>query len=179
LNASTVRTLSTRRVYSGDRIKLRIDTLRLGDNAPVEREIVEHPGSVVIVPRTDRDTVLLVRQWRQATGRALLEAPAGTMDRAGEPPEACALRELREETGHAAATLTRLTGFWVAPGWCDEFMHAFLATGLTPSKLPQDAGEDVSVEETPIRRIPALVRSGEIQDAKSIASLLCAIHLAP
>jgi ADP-ribose pyrophosphatase len=176
LKIRSATTLSTRRIYEGDRISLRIDRVKMGANYEVEREVAEHRGSVVLVPLTDRGTVLLVRQWRQPAGEVLLEAPAGTLD-PDEQPEACAQRELQEETGHRAAKLTRLPGFWVAPGWCTEYMHAFLATGLSPASLPQDEDEDVHVEETPLSRVPGLIKSGAIQDAKSIASLLCAVYL--
>jgi ADP-ribose pyrophosphatase len=154
-----------------------VDRIRIGDRPATEREIVEHRGSVVIVPVTERDTVLLVRQWRHAIGKALLEAPAGTRDVEGESPEDTAMRELREETGHSARKLTPLQGFWVAPGWCNEYMYAYLATGLNLEPLPQDGDEDVHVAETPLGSVLELIRSGEIQDAKSIVSLLCAIHL--
>ena len=173
----SARTLATRRVYDGGRVSLRVDRVQLDGRPAAEREIVEHKGSVVIVPQTDRGTVLLVRQWRYPIGRVLLEAPAGTMDKGNEDPETTAQRELREETGHRADRLVRLPGFWVSPGWCTEYMHAFLATGLHPEPLPQDVDEDVRVEETPLSKVPDLVRSGEIQDAKTIAALLCAIHL--
>ena len=148
----------------------------MGGNPEVDREIVEHIGSVVLVPLTSKGTVLLVRQWRHPAGTVLLEAPAGTLEH-GEMPEVCAQRELQEETGHKARTLTNLPGFWVAPGWCTEYMHAFLATGLSVASLPQDDDEDVHVEETPLARIPDLIRSGDIQDAKSIAALLSAMYL--
>ncbi len=148
----------------------------MGGNPEVEREIVEHIGSVVLVPLTGRGTVLLVRQWRQPAGKVLLEAPAGTLE-PGEKPEACAQRELQEETGHRARKLTPLPGFWVAPGWCTEYMHAFLATGLSAASLPQDDDEDVHVEETVLNQVQDLIRSGEIQDAKSIAALLSAMYL--
>ncbi len=155
---------------------MRVDRVQMGANQPVEREIVEHVGSVVMVPLSAGGSVLLVRQWRQPAGRVLLEAPAGTLE-PGEAPEVCAQRELQEETGHRAATLTRLPGFWVAPGWCTEYMYSFLATGLSSASLPQDADEDVRVEETPLSKVPELIRTGQLQDAKSIAVLLCAMHL--
>lgn len=189
---SAVATLGTRRVYEGRILDLRIDTVQYGDAPSVEREIVEHPGSVVVVPLTDSGTVLLVRQWRQSTGESLLEAPAGTIEppdgcvQDGAPlngaplngaPEAAAQRELREETGHRAASLSLLGSFWVAPGWCTEYMHAYVATGLFADPLPQDVDEDVTVDERPLSEIPDLIRSGEIRDAKSIAALLMTLHL--
>ena len=176
MNPRSATTLESRRAYEGDRLSLRIERIQIGRNPAVEREIVEHRGSVVLVPLTDRGTVLLVRQWRHPVAQVLLEAPAGMLE-PGEDPETCAQRELQEETGHRADRLTRLPGFWVAPGWCTEYMHAFQATGLHAAPLPQDVDEDVQVEETPLDRVPDLIRQGSIQDAKSIAALLCALHL--
>ena len=174
---SAVTTLRTRRVYEGKILGLRVDTVQYGDAPSVEREIVEHPGSVVVVPLTDSGTVLLVRQWRQPAGESLLEVPAGTMDPGDGSPEDTAQRELREEIGHRAATLAPLSSFWVAPGWCTEYMHAYVATGLAPDSLPQDVDEDITVDERPLSEVPDLIRSGEIRDAKSIAALLMTLHL--
>jgi ADP-ribose pyrophosphatase len=167
------KTLASRRQFAGKILSLRVDTIQIADHSPVEREIVEHPGSVVIVPVTDRSTVLMVRQWRHPTNEELLEAPAGHID-PGETPEAAAQRELQEETGHIAARLIKLSEFWIAPGWCTEYMHAYLALGLSASRLDQDVDEDVRVEEVPLAQIPALISSGAIKDAKSIGTLLLA-----
>jgi len=159
-------------------VSLRVDRVQIAGRPAVEREVVEHPGSVVIVPETGHGTVLLVRQWRHAIGRELLECPAGTRDVEDESPKETAQRELQEETGYGAAVINSLPGFWVAPGWCNEYMHAFVASGLSPAHLPQDDDEDVRVEEVALSRVPALIRSGEIQDAKSIAALLSVIVMA-
>jgi ADP-ribose pyrophosphatase len=170
------KTLASRRPFAGRILNLRIDTIQIADHPPVEREIVEHPGSVVVVPITDRSTVLMVRQWRHATGEELLEAPAGHID-PGESPEEAAQRELQEETGHRAGRLVRLSEFWVAPGWCTEFMHAYMALDLSESRLAQDIDEDVGVEEIAVARVPDLITSGAIRDAKSIGTLLMASRL--
>ena len=171
LSVQTANTLSSRRKYDGKILSLRVDTIQMGDREPVEREIVEHPGSIVVVPVTSRGSVLLVEQWRHPAQRVLLEAPAGTLD-PGEDPAETAQRELREETGHRAASIRKIGEFWIAPGWCDEYMHAYLATGLTPDPLPQDVDEDLRVVETPLAEIPGLLQRGRIADSKSIAALL-------
>ena len=150
----------------------------MADRPSVSREIVEHPGSVVIVPVTEHGTVLLVRQWRHPAQDALLEVPAGTLND-GEEPAATAARELREETGHTADRLVGIGAFWVAPGWCTEYMYAYMATGLRPDPLPQDVDEDVKLEETALERVPELIKSGAIRDAKSIASLMMVLQLYP
>lgn len=175
MNVQTANTLSTRRVYDGNILSLRVDTIQIGDRESAEREIVEHPGSIVIVPVTGRGDVLLVEQWRHPAKQVLLEAPAGTLD-PGEDPDETAQRELREETGHRAANIHKIGEFWIAPGWCDEYMYAYLATGLTHDPLPQDVDEDLHVVETPLEDVPGLLKSGRISDAKSIAALLLAFQ---
>ncbi len=171
MSVQTANTLNSRREYDGKILSLRVDTIQMGDREPVEREIVEHPGSIVVVPVTSRGAVLLVEQWRHPAQRVLLEAPAGTLD-PGEDPTETVQRELREETGHRAARIRQIGEFWIAPGWCDEYMHAYLATGLTPDPLPQDTDEDLRVVETPLAEVPGLLQSGRIADSKSIAALL-------
>ena len=150
---------------------MRVDTVRLQDGREFEMEVIEHSRSVVVVPVTDKGSVLLVRQWRQATGDWLLEAPAGRLEQ-GESPADAAQRELREETGFSAKELRPLGGFWTAPGLFTEYMYTFLATGLEPAPLPQDPGEDVRVEEVRLDEVPGMIESGAIQDAKTIASVL-------
>ena len=165
------KTISTRRVYEGQVINLRLDTLQIGTSVQATREIVEHRGAVVILPVTRIQTVLLVRQWRQAAGKILLEAPAGTIE-PDEQPEVTAQRELQEEVGYLATNLRPLGAFYTAPGFCNEFIYAYVATGLSRSILPQDADEDVHVEETALADLPSLISSGAIVDAKTIAASL-------
>lgn len=169
-------TISSRRVHEGRRISLRIDEFRLGGKPPVIKEIVEHPGSVVILPVTDRGTALLIRQWRQAASAVLLECPSGTRE-PGEPPEVCANRELREEVGVRAERLTPIGSSWVAPGYSAEYTYAFLATGLTPDPLPQDDGEDIHTVEVPLEDIPRMIRSGDLQDQMTIAAFYSAMYV--
>ncbi len=170
------RTLESRRVYDGRILSVRVDTVRMSNGVTATREIVEHIASVVMVPIDDQGRALLVRQYRKAPELSLLEAPAGGLEE-GESPEDGAIRELQEEVNCTAGRLVRMTGFWVAPGFCTEFMHAFIATDLRPSSLAQDVDESVEVEPVPLDRIPELIRSGEIQDGKSVAALLMALHL--
>ena len=165
------KTISTSRVYEGQIINLRLDTLQIDNSNTATREIVEHRGAVVILPVTPNRTVLLVRQWRQAAGKILLEAPAGTIE-PGEIPELTAQRELQEEVGYSATNLRALGAFYTAPGFCNEFIHAYVATELPRSILPQDADEDVHVEETALADVPSLISSGAIVDAKTIAASL-------
>ncbi len=172
----TGHTISSRRIHEGDRISLRIDEFQLGHKPVVVKEIVEQPGGVTIIPVTDRGTLLLIKQWRQTVGGMLLEAPAGTLE-PGEDPRDCAHRELREEAGVRAGTMTALGGSWVTPGYSDEFNWGFLAKDLTPDPLPQDDGEDIHTVEVEIDAVPDMIRSGELQDQMTIAVFYAAMHV--
>jgi ADP-ribose pyrophosphatase len=160
-------------VYTGRAFSIRRDTLRLPDGREAGFDIVEHVGSVVILPLDANGHLLFVRQYRHATGLDLLELPAGTLDE-GEAPEACARREVREETGMAAGKLEPLGGFYLAPGYSTEYMVAFLATDLRYDPLEADADEFLSVERLPVAGALAMCERGEIQDRKSLAALLLA-----
>lgn len=174
----TTTTVASRQVYKDHRMKMRVDTIRLGDRPALERGVIEQENSVVVVPVTDDGDVLLVKQWRHAVQAVLLEAPAGHIN-PGETPRDAAMRELREEAGHTARRLDPLPGFWAAPSISTEFMHGFIATGLTTSSLPQDDDENVELAKTRISDIPDLIRGGAIVDSKSIAALLSALYLCP
>ncbi len=166
-------------LYRGKILSLRRDSvvLTVGDRqVEAVREVVEHDPTVVIVPVDDDDNVLLVRQYRHSTGQVLLEAPAGGIE-PGEDPEAAVQRELQEETGHTARKVVPLGGFWIAPGWATEYMHAFLASGLVPAQACPDEDEEIEVERVPRSSVLDLIRRGDIQDAKSIAALLMAFAL--
>lgn len=169
-------TLASRRVYTGRILDLRVDTVRLPDGTTSQREIIEHSPSVVIVPVDAEGRVLLVRQYRKAPEKTLLEAPAGGLE-AAERPEDGALRELQEEVGFTAGSLRHLGGFWLSPGFCTEYMDAYLATDLTPSSLPPDPDETIEVVPVPWAEALAMVYSGEVEDAKSIAAILLASRL--
>ena len=170
-------TVESETVYEGRIVTLRVDTVRLPSGRLTTREIAEHGASVCVVPIDAEGNALLVRQYRKPAGASLLEVPAGGID-PGETPEEAAIRELQEEIGHTAAELRPLSSFWLAPGWCTEFMYAYAATGLAPSKLEADDDEYISVERAPLGDVPELIQSGEIKDAKSILSLLLALELA-
>lgn len=164
-------TISSRRVYDGRVVSLRVDTVRLAGGRTARREIVEHRGAVALVALDPDGNVLLVRQYRKPVERALLEIPAGTLD-AGEDPTDCARRELTEETGYSPGRLTPVVGFYSAPGFCTEYLHVFLATDLSPSAAVPDADEEIEVIRLPLDECLRLVREGEIRDAKSIVGLL-------
>lgn len=166
------RLLASRRVFSGRVISLRLDDVETPGGRRVVYEIVEHPGAVAIVPVLADGRVLLVRQFRRAAGAALLEVPAGTLER-GETPEDCARRELAEEVGHAAGRWERLASFYTAPGVLTEEMHVFLAGDLSPARAEREE-EDLRVEALPLREARRRAVAGEIRDGKSIAGILLA-----
>ena len=160
-------------LMKGRAFTIRQDHLKTPDGRETKFEIIEHSGSVVIIPIDENGNVLLVRQYRHATGQDLLELPAGTLDD-NEAPESCAAREIREETGMAAGVLTKLGEFYLAPGYSTEFMAVFLATDLSYSPLEADADEFLSVEKVPVAEAIEMAERGEIPDAKSLAALFLA-----
>jgi ADP-ribose pyrophosphatase len=170
--------IGSREIYSGRVINLRVDEIEVKDGLNVRREVVEHPGAVVIVPVDAEGRILWVRQHRYAAGRELLELPAGTLEH-DETPENTARRELIEEAGFAAADWRNLGGFFSAPGFCSEYLHAFLATELTPETADGDEDEDIEVEPLSLERSLARVDAGDIEDAKSLAALFLYLRKKP
>lgn len=167
---SPERVLESRRLYEGRIVNLRIDTVELPGGRKATREVVEHGDVVAIVPLLEGDDVLLVRQYRLPTEKVLLEVPAGGVD-GGESVEAASQRELGEECGRRAGRLERLGGFYVSPGFCNEFVHVFLATQLEPVESHPDPDEQLAVVRLPLPEALRLVSGGEIRDGKSIIGL--------
>ena len=168
--------LDNRRIYTGRVVRLDLDTVRFPDGSTGELELIRHPGAAAIVPCASDPlgadpTILLIRQYRYATGGELWEIPAGTLD-PGEDPEACARRELLEETGVTAARLQRLTSIWTTPGFTNEVIHLYLATGLTSGEPSRERDEFIEVVPQPLSRVLALIRDGEIRDAKTVVAIL-------
>lgn len=163
------RTLASRHVWSGHTIRVRVDDVERPDGRRTTRDVVEHPGAVAIVA-WDGARLAMVRQWRHATGRALLEIPAGTLE-PDEPPDDTARRELAEEVGLAAATWQTGPRFYTAPGFCSELMHLYLASDLTDA--PGHADEDEELEPSWMTLADALaaIDDGRIMDAKTIAGV--------
>ena len=169
--------LSRRTVYEGRIISVHEDRMRLDGGREQLWTTVQHPGAVVMVPVDSAGNILLVRQPRPSARDVLLELPAGTRE-TGEEPSVTARRELQEEISHDPGTLAPLGGFYSAPGFCDEYLHLFLATDLTPVEgVEPDEDEDITVVPTPAATIPDLIRGGEIRDAKSIAGLLRYLYM--
>jgi ADP-ribose pyrophosphatase len=163
--------LSSRRVFDGRRIRVEVERVRLPNGGEVELEIIRHPGAAAVVPLLDSGEVLLLRQYRHATGGWLVEIPAGTL-LPGETPEACAARELEEETGWRAGALRPLGPIWTTPGFTDERIWLYLATGLTAGRQKLDQDELLTVQRVPLAAAVAMAANGEIVDGKSVAGLL-------
>ena len=162
------RVVDSQHVYRGRAIHMRVDSVVKPNGKKTTREVVEHVDCVVILPIDSKGNVLLVRQFRHAVGKELLELPAGSID-PGETPEQAAVRELREETGYKPGKLERLGGFYAAPGYCTEYLHFFRATQFEKSPLTAEDTDEIEVVPISPADVPGLVASGQICDAKTIA----------
>lgn len=169
--------LDTRLVHDGRIVHLSIDTARFPDGSTGELELVRHSGASAVVPVLgDPDApdpaIVLLRQFRYAAGGEMFEVPAGRPDRDGEPWEEVARRELEEETGYVAGDLRRLTTIYTTPGFTDERIHLFVATGLTRGRTNLDQDEFVEVVTLPLTEVLRAIEEGRIIDAKSLCALL-------
>ena len=165
--------LRSETLLKGRAFAIRRDWMKTPDGRETKYDIIEHGGSVVLVPVDADGNLLFVRQYRHAAGTDLLELPAGTLDE-GEEPAVCAAREIREETGFAAGTLEKIGEFYLAPGYSTEFMIVYLARDLTYDPLEADADEFLSVERIPLAEAIQMAERGEMPDAKSLAALFLA-----
>jgi ADP-ribose pyrophosphatase len=160
----------TRNIYKGRVVDLRLETVTLPNGSTVEMELIHHPGAAAIVPMKDDGTVLLIRQYRHAVGGYILEIPAGKLD-PGEDPRDCAARELEEEIGLRAASLEPVITFFTTPGFTDEVIHVYKATGLTPGTQNLGRDEVLDVIELPLERAIVQIEDGTIRDGKTIVGL--------
>ena len=170
--------LSSKRLHTGRVINLDVDHVRFPDGSEGDLEIIRHSGASAVVPfmsdpRGDDPQVLLIRQFRHAAGGEIWEIPAGRLDE-GEDPAECARRELKEETGCTAASLDFLTTIFTTPGFTDEKIHLYMASGLTMGESGREADEFLTLETVTLSRALQLIREGQIQDGKTIAGLLFA-----
>lgn len=161
---------SSELVYTGRAFSVRKDELVTPDGKTVYYDVVDHVGSVSIVPVDDSGNLYFIRQYRPSVDEWLLELPAGTVE-PGETFENAAIRELREEAGMRADKLTRLGAYYLAPGYCTELMEAFLATGLSEDPLPPDDDEYLEVIKIPFQEAYGLANNGQIRDGKTLAAL--------
>ncbi len=170
---SHAKTLRSERRYSGTVFNLVVDDVEYPSGNRGVREIAEHPGGSVVVPILDDGSVLLVNQFRYPVKKNLFELPAGKLS-AGEDPKVCAARELEEETGYTADTLTKLTAMYTTPGFCSEQLHLYAATGLKKSPTGQrlEEGEmDLTVKAFPLHEVIRMIESQAIVDGKTICGI--------
>jgi ADP-ribose pyrophosphatase len=162
-----------RDLYRGRVVHLRLEWVELPGRAGIELEVIRHPGASAVVPLDAAGHVLLVRQYRHAAGGFIYEVPAGKLD-AGEPPLACAARELAEEAGVTAGRMDKLGSILTTPGFTDEVIHLYLARDLSPAQQQLEDDEVLSVERVAWSEAIAMCEDGRLRDAKSLSGLLLA-----
>ena len=164
-------------IYRGHVVTLVTGEFRTPEGEPITRDIVRHPGAVSIVP-VDGSDVVLVRQYRAAVGREILEIPAGKLDIDGEPPEVAAVRELEEEVGFTTDHLVHLSSFYNSVGFSDEFSHVYLATELSEVPTDRQGPEEahMTIERLPLADVAGAVADGRIEDAKTVIGLLATLR---
>ena len=170
--------LKSTRVYSGRIVSLDVDTVQFPNGTVGELEMLRHPGASAVLPflddpKSDDPRILLIRQYRHATGDFMWEIPAGRRD-AGEAPEQTAVRELAEETGYTCTNLHKLTWIWTTPGFTDEVIHLFMASDLTPGATAHEDDEILDIHTLRWSEAREMVRAGVIADAKTLVALLYA-----
>mgnify|MGYP001821856421 CR=1 FL=1 len=170
------RLLTSKSVFEGRVVKLRLDRVDLPNGKIVELEVIRHQGAAAVVPIDADGRVLMVRQYRHATDGFILEVPAGKLD-GGEAPEVCARREVEEETGHRAGSLVPLGWIWTTPGFTDERIWLYLARDLTVTEQRLEDDEVLTVERIPLGDAVERAAGGEIADGKSVCALLRAARL--
>ncbi|MCG8540097.1 MAG: NUDIX hydrolase [Clostridia bacterium] len=165
------RTIKSDKLYQGKIINLRIDTVELPDQKYSKREIIEHPGAVAVIPITDDNKILMVKQYRKSVEEYLLEIPAGKLE-IGEEPLECAARELLEETGYKSNNIKYLFEIFPSPGFSNESISIFIANDLIKDVAKPDEDEYIEVEEYEIGELINMIGQQKIKDAKTITSIL-------
>lgn len=169
------KTVSTEEIFSGKIVRLRVDRVQMPGGKLAIREVVEHPGGVGIVAITDKDEIILVKQFRKPLEKAIYEVPAGKIDK-GEGHRECGLRELSEETGYTAENFEYLGYMYPSPGFTDEVTHLYVATGLTSGETHPDADEYLDIEYIPVDKVMEMIMNNEINDAKTIFGIFKALE---
>ncbi|MGC4097672.1 MAG: NUDIX hydrolase [Nitrospira sp.] len=159
-----------RNIYTGKVVTLNVDTVQLPNGMTVDLETIRHPGAAAVVPIKDDGTVVMIRQFRHAAGGFIYEIPAGKLD-PGEEPLNCAARELEEEVGYRAASFELLSSIFTAPGFADEVIHVYKASGLTKGRQQLDRDEVLEIVEMPLEQAIKSIQDGTIRDGKTIVGL--------
>lgn len=167
------KTISRQQVYKGNIINVERLTVELPNGKEATRDLVTHPGASVVIPIDEKGRLYMVRQYRKPLGKVSLELPAGKLD-AGEEPSACASRELKEETGLKAKVVKHIASIHTTPGFCNEVLHMFVATGLEEGEACADEDEFISSESYDINELVSMILTGKITDAKSMIGILLA-----
>jgi len=167
------KTIASEMVYEGKILNLRKDTVENVSGTTSKREIIEHDGGVALAAVTEDGGMVMVRQYRQAAGKVLLEVPAGKREK-GEDPSVTAARELKEETGYTASDIRLLTSFYSTCGYSEEIIYIYLCRGLTPGETEFDDNEAIDVVEYKLTELYSMVINGEIEDGKTIIAILMA-----
>ncbi len=170
------KTISSERIYEGRILNLRKDKVHVKDGKTSYREIVEHNGGVALAAITNEGKMVMVRQFRKAAEKAVLEVPAGKIEK-GEDHRLTAERELKEETGYSAEKIEFVTAFYSSIGYSTEMIYLYLATNLTPGETEFDDNESIEIIEYELADLKKMVLSGEIEDAKTIAAILLVENL--
>ena len=159
-----------RNIYTGKVVRLNVDTVKLPNGVTIDLETIRHPGAAAVVPMKDDGTVVLIRQFRHAAGGFIYEIPAGKLS-PGEDPLHCAARELEEEVGYRAASFELLSSIFTAPGFADEVIHVYKATGLIKGRQQLDHDEVLEIVEMPLTAAMEKIVDGTIRDGKTIVGL--------
>ena len=160
----------TRNIYTGKVVTLNVDTVQLPNGVTIDLETIRHPGAAAVVPIKDDGTVVLIRQFRHAAGGFIYEIPAGKLS-PGEDPLHCAARELEEEVGYRSSSFELLSSIFTAPGFADEVIHVYKATGLTKGRQQLDRDEVLEIVEMPLEQAIKRIQDGTIRDGKTIVGL--------
>jgi ADP-ribose pyrophosphatase len=158
-------------IFTGRAVGFRVDEVVLPNGKHATREYMDHPGAVAVIPFVDKDTIIMVRQYRHPVGRVTLEVPAGKLDK-GEKPMACVKRELQEETGYRAAEIIKLNSFWPTPAFANEVIHIYSATNLVPAKQNPDEDEFIDTVKVKYAQALKMVKNGKIKDSKTVIAIL-------
>jgi ADP-ribose pyrophosphatase len=172
------KTVSSKTIYRGHVVTLRVDTVTTVDGGQSVREVVEHAPCIAVIPIDNDGNILLVKQYRYALEKELLEIPAGGIE-PGEDPEAAVKREMAEETGFSPTTIQRIGGFYSSPGFCNEFLYLFLASDLAPHRLTAEDTESIEVIKVKPGELEGMIKSGTICDSKSVAGILTYLQMQP